>query len=207
MKSTLFKLATRVALRTGRLTGLWKRLGHVDGQMWAHYLTRHGGLYAMGRDCSVQTNVTFTDPAYVSIGSNVHLSGCTIFGHDGVVNMLNRLGPELIDKVGPVVIGDDVFVGHQAIIMPGVRIGERSVVAAGAVVVDNVPAGAVVGGVPARVIGSTDAMRDRLIAQTLSLPWYHLLLSRHDPLAPADERLNTIRCHAFFGHCATGAVV
>jgi 2,3,4,5-tetrahydropyridine-2-carboxylate N-succinyltransferase/tetrahydrodipicolinate N-acetyltransferase len=52
----------------------------------------------------------------------------------------------------PVVLEDDVLVGANAVILEGVRIGEGAVVAAGAVVIDDVPAGAVVAGVPARVI-------------------------------------------------------
>jgi acetyltransferase-like isoleucine patch superfamily enzyme len=52
----------------------------------------------------------------------------------------------------PVVIGDDVVVFGHAVISPGVRIGDRAVIAAGAVVVTDVPVGTVVGGVPARPI-------------------------------------------------------
>ena len=50
-------------------------------------------------------------------------------------------------------IGDYVFIGPRAIILPGVKIGRGAVVAAGAVVVKNVEPGKIVGGVPARVIG------------------------------------------------------
>lgn len=52
----------------------------------------------------------------------------------------------------PVVVEDDVLVGANAVVLEGVRVGKGAVVAAGAVVVDDVPAGAVVAGVPARVI-------------------------------------------------------
>ncbi len=50
-------------------------------------------------------------------------------------------------------IGDDVWIGAQAIILPGVTIGDRSIVGAGAVVTKDVPLGAIVAGNPARVIG------------------------------------------------------
>lgn len=53
----------------------------------------------------------------------------------------------------PVEIGDYVFIGPRAIILPGVRIGKGAVVAAGAVVTKDVPEYMVVGGVPAEVIG------------------------------------------------------
>jgi 2,3,4,5-tetrahydropyridine-2-carboxylate N-succinyltransferase/tetrahydrodipicolinate N-acetyltransferase len=52
----------------------------------------------------------------------------------------------------PVMLGDDVLVGANAVVLEGVSVGAGAVVAAGAVVVDDVPAGAVVAGVPARVI-------------------------------------------------------
>lgn len=53
----------------------------------------------------------------------------------------------------PVEIGDYVFIGPRVIILPGVKIGKGSVVAAGAVVTKDVPNFAIVGGVPAKIIG------------------------------------------------------
>jgi maltose O-acetyltransferase len=52
----------------------------------------------------------------------------------------------------PVVVGDDVWIGARAIILPGCHIGDHSVVGAGAVVTRSVPEWAVVGGVPAKII-------------------------------------------------------
>lgn len=57
----------------------------------------------------------------------------------------------------PVVVEDDVLVGANAVIIEGCRVGAGSVVAAGAVVVEDVPAGSVVAGCPARVIKRKDA--------------------------------------------------
>lgn len=202
MKRLAFSLVGAIALRTGRLAGLWRRLGRVDGTMWARYLRRHGGLHSIGLNCSIQSNVVFTDPAYVRLGDNVHLSGCTLFGHDGVVNMLAKAGRQVLDKVGPVDICDHVFIGHQAIVMPGVKVGSFSVVAAGAVVVSDVPPGSVVGGVPARVIGRTQDLYDRFASETRELPWFPLLQARTDAMAPADAALDAARKQAFFGDTA-----
>ena len=52
----------------------------------------------------------------------------------------------------PIVIGNKVWIGDNATILPGVTIGENSIVAAGAVVTKDVPANVIVGGLPARII-------------------------------------------------------
>jgi len=54
----------------------------------------------------------------------------------------------------PVVIGNDVWIGDRVIIMPGVHVGDGSIIAAGAVVTHDVPSYTIVGGVPAKVIKS-----------------------------------------------------
>jgi acetyltransferase-like isoleucine patch superfamily enzyme len=61
---------------------------------------------------------------------------------------------------GPVTIGDDVFIGQRAMILGGVTIGDGATVGAGAVVTKDVPEGAVVGGIPARIIRGTDLAPD-----------------------------------------------
>ena len=60
--------------------------------------------------------------------------------------------PTPADGIAPVVIGDEVWVGFHAIILKGVTVGDRAIVAAGAVVTKDVPADAVVAGNPARVV-------------------------------------------------------
>ena len=97
LRSRLGALCRAAALRHGRAVGLWRRLAAPNGVQWAEYLRRHGGLHAMGERCSIQTNVVITDPAYTRLGDNVSLSGCTLFGHDGVVNMLRNAYREASD--------------------------------------------------------------------------------------------------------------
>ena len=60
----------------------------------------------------------------------------------------------------PVIIEDDVMIGANAVVLEGVHVGEHAVIAAGAVCVEDVPAGAVVAGVPARVIKMRDDKTD-----------------------------------------------
>lgn len=67
----------------------------------------------------------------------------------------DRLRRHQVHASGPVVIGDDVFIGQNAVVLGGVSIGDGATVAAGAVVIRDVAAGAVVGGVPARELTSS----------------------------------------------------
>jgi virginiamycin A acetyltransferase len=71
---------------------------------------------------------------------------------------------------GDTVVGNDVWLGYQVLVMPGVRIGNGAVVAAGSVVVDDVPDYAIVGGNPARLIRSRYTQPD--IDRLLALAWW-----------------------------------
>jgi len=89
----------------------------------------------------------------VCIGNHVNLAqGITITA----LNHNFEDASKRIDEQGistkPVVIGDDVWIGANAVILPGVTIGSHCVVAAGAVVTKDVPDNCVVGGVPAKLI-------------------------------------------------------
>lgn len=85
--------------------------------------------------------------AYCSISSGVH-----IYTHDTVLWALS--GGKCPRKESPVCIGDCVYVGSQSVIAAGVKIGSRSVVAANSFVNSDVPETTIVGGSPARKIGS-----------------------------------------------------
>lgn len=80
-----------------------------------------------------------------TVGKRCHIGAGTVLA--GVVEPANAT---------PVVIEDDVLIGANAVVLEGVRVGRGAVVAAGAVCVEDVPAGAVVAGVPARVIKQAD---------------------------------------------------
>jgi acetyltransferase-like isoleucine patch superfamily enzyme len=98
--------------------------------------------------------------ARVTIGRNVLMGGRVyITDHDHSYDepqLSAAESPRL--KVAPVEIGDGAFLGEGCVILKGVRIGRRAVVAANAVVTRDVPDFAVVGGVPARVLKSMKRM-------------------------------------------------
>ncbi len=99
------------------------------------------------------------------IGNNVCLTGCTLLGHDASPAMFIKDLQVLEDVYRngsrrsyrrEITIGDNVFVGVGAIILPGVIIESNSIVAAGSVVTKNVLSGTIVGGNPAKKIGGID---------------------------------------------------
>lgn len=89
----------------------------------------------------------------VTIGSHVNLAqGITVTA----LNHIFEDSDKRIDEQGvsttPVTIGDDIWIGANAVVLPGVTIGAHSVVAAGAVVTKDIPPHSLVAGVPAKII-------------------------------------------------------
>lgn len=103
----------------------------------------------LGRNVFINSGCCFQDQVGIELGD-----GCMI-GHQVVIATLNHdLMPERRASMIPakVTLGRNVWVGAHATILPGVTIGDNSVVAAGAVVTKDVPANCVAAGVPARVV-------------------------------------------------------
>ena len=150
--------------------------------------------------------MTVTDPDYVRLGNNVLLSSCSLIGHDASIGVIGRACGKKLDAVGKIDIRDNVFVGFGSILLPGITIGPNAIVAAGAVVARDVPPGSVVGGVPAKVIGSFDDLAQRLEERTQQLPWWPLIRQRQGDYDPALEpELRRMRIAYFFGPDSAGA--
>ena len=96
----------------------------------------------------------------VCIGHHVNLAqGITVTALNHNFADTNRRIDEQGISTKPVVIGDDVWIGANAVILPGVTIGRHVVVAAGAVVTKDVPENTIVAGVPAKVIKKLEEVR------------------------------------------------
>ena len=102
-----------------------------------------------------------------------------------------------ITWVAPVHIGERVFIGAEAVVMPGVSIGADAIVAAGAVVTRDVAEGCIVAGVPAVPIGRTVDLDKRRLQQFETLPVFSSAEYAKENLDPAKdaELQNASRVH------------
>lgn len=133
-----------------------------------HFLFRLSGI-KLGKGATVHTGARFYEPKNISVGEGT-IVGFSAF-LDGRAPLVIGKHTDIASEVmiynsehdihaedmkaveEPVTIGDYVFIGPRAIIMPGVSVGDGAVIAGGAVVTKDVPPKAIVGGVPAKVIG------------------------------------------------------
>ena len=109
----------------------------------------------IGKDCKIYGNVSFGgEPYLISIGDHVRITnGVRFITHDGGLWVLReKFNMPNIDKFGPIKIGNNVHIGIDSIIMPGVTIGDDVIIGCGAVVTKDIPNGEIRGGVPARKI-------------------------------------------------------
>jgi acetyltransferase-like isoleucine patch superfamily enzyme len=112
--------------------------------------------FVLGDNTFVGHMCSFSVARSIRVGRNCYLAaGAAVLDQDGhpLDAAARRAGlPTPPDAIAPVAIGDDVWVGAGALILKGVTVGDRAVVAARSVVTKDVPADAVVAGNPARVV-------------------------------------------------------
>lgn len=121
-------------------------------EMLTPFQIEYGVNTTFGKDCFVNFDVTILDCGPVTIGDRTMIGPkCSLITVTHPVDDVakRRAGWEITRAV---TIGEDCWLGAGATILPGVSIGDRAVVAAGAVVTRNVPADTLVAGVPAKIV-------------------------------------------------------
>lgn len=130
----------------GRLTG---RKIDDSFRLFPPFYTDFGKNITIGKNVFINSGCHFQDQGGITIGEG------SMIGHNVVLATINHdLEPKNDRKnhYAPIKIGNHVWIGSNAAVLPGVSIGDWAVVAAGAVVTKNVLPYTVVGGVPAKVI-------------------------------------------------------
>lgn len=133
-----------------------KIINIIKAQLWpidynsVSYLRSRG--IKIGENVDIlDSNLDFCHGFLISIGNNVTITGARVLAHDASTKKF--LG---YSKVGRVDIGNNVFIGKDAVILPNTRIGDKVIVGAGCVVAKDVPDNVVIAGNPYRVICSFD---------------------------------------------------
>ncbi len=131
-------------------------------RLFPPFYTDFGKNIIMGKDVFLNSGCHFQDQGVIRIGDGA------LIGHNVVIATINHdLDPRngRRNHYAPVTIGDHVWIGSNAAILPGVTIGDWAVIAAGAVVTRDVEPYTVVGGVPAKVIKCVKDAGDKLPVQ------------------------------------------
>lgn len=127
------------------------------------FYTDFGKNITVGKNVFINACCHFQDQGGITLGDN-----CLV-GHNVVFATLNHgFAPEERQSMlpAPIVVGRNVWIGSNSTILQGVTIGDNSIIAAGSVVTKDVPANAIVAGVPARFIRSISPEEEKRQKQT-----------------------------------------
>jgi len=152
-----------------------------------------GDKLVIGKFCALAKDVKF-----VMNGANHLMSGFSTYPFQIFGNGWERVIPPMaaFPFKGDTVIGNDVWIGYDTLIMPGVTIGDGAIVATRSVVVTDIPPYAIAGGNPAKVIRCRFEDADAAIASgnLLAMLWSgHPGLVKVDAFADLDEKVNAVR--------------
>lgn len=122
----------------------------------------------VGKGVTIMGDVNFgSEPYLITLGDDVRVSSHVSFiTHDGGTWAFRDQDKyKKVIKYGKIKVGNRTFIGSKATIMPGVTIGSRCVIGAGAVVTEDIPNNSVAVGVPAKVIMTTEDYAEKCLAQ------------------------------------------
>ena len=179
--------------KLGRFTEIKERVAFSDSELGDYsYVERHAEvIYArIGKFCAIASNARINALEHplervsqhkITYRANEYFLGAKLDGE-----FRERRQGKLVE------VGHDVWVGHGAIVKPGVKIGHGAVIAAGAIVTRDVPAYAIVAGVPAKFMRWR--FEPKLSERIISLGWWDW---KHDKLALAVDDMRRLPVEEF----------
>lgn len=162
------------------------------------YYSRNNELkrkYLRKKGCTVGDKTRFncslsfigTEPYLISIGSDcLFASGVKLITHDGGVKVLNTLNyfETRHDKMGRIKIGNNVYVGMNSIIMPGVTIGDNVIIGAMSVVTKDIPSNSCAVGIPAKIYCTIEDYYKKNLSKGVFFPTPHM---------PEKDKINYLK--------------
>jgi len=122
----------------------------------------------MGKGCSIMSWKIVAEAYLIELGDYVQITdGVHLFTHGGGWVLRHGGGNSDYDSFGKIVIGNNVYIGNNACIMPGITIGNNVVIGATAVVTKNVPDNVVVAGNPAKIVNTIDRYMEKMLPYNL----------------------------------------
>lgn len=139
-------------------------------------------LFSSPRDCVIDEQ----NPYLITIGDNVQLTrGVIILTHDYSWSVVKGCYGEVFGHQAPVSIGNNVFIGMNAVILAGSTIGDNVIVGAGSIISGTIPSNVVVAGNPAKVLCSIDEYRvkrkNKQLIEAVDLYTRYLKRYGHEP--------------------------
>lgn len=161
---------TQGELRTAMLKEMFAEIGegcYIEPPLHANWGGRH---VHFGSHIYANFNLTFVDDTHIYVGDY------TMFGPNVVVATAGHpISPQLREKIyqfnAPVHIGRNCWIGAGALLMPGVTIGDNTVIGAGSIVTRDIPANVVAVGNPCRVLREITQRDEEYYYKDRKIPW------------------------------------
>ena len=125
-----------------------------------NYLINKGARIGKGTRLNCGVSAFGTEPYLITCGEDcLFADGVQLLTHDGGIKVLNSLhsfGEKRMSKMGAITIGNNVYLGQNVLVLPGVKIGDNVVVGAGSIVTHDLASDIVAVGIPAKPIKTID---------------------------------------------------
>ena len=177
------------------LIGAFKKLIHAElysSPELAVALYRKKGVVIGENTELYNTDIDNRRPFLVEIGNNTIITGSIILTHDASTK--KAFG---YTKLGKVIIGDNVFIGMNCVILPNVTIGNNVIVGAGTIVSKNIPDNSVVVGSPMKIIGT---LKDNIKKNTEKLNSSHIFELNYNMSAEEKEDMKMKLSNSCIGY-------
>ncbi|WP_416361277.1 Vat family streptogramin A O-acetyltransferase [Metaclostridioides mangenotii] len=162
-----------VVTRPNIIIGEYTYYDDINGaEKFENHVTHHyeflGDKLIVGRFCAIATGIEF-----VMNGANHRMNSITTYPFNIMGFGWKKSTPTIKDLPfkGDTVVGNDVWIGQNVTVMPGVQIGDGAIIAANSVVTKNIPAYCIAGGNPCKIIKKR--FNDDLIVYLLYIQWWN----------------------------------